>query len=345
MRETRQRYPETYEKILTLIKPHSIDALVRKLKEHLNNSKVDLNIFNKNRDLIHIFILEYVKIICKNFPTPGDASGIQGSCRLTRNVTQNILDSRHPTSSLYADKIEKVSCRLNTLEKSFKYELNLYKIQTHFLEITSKRKFSSIYLQNYQLDEIFSIFPFETCLLDVKTMKVIKGCLLKFARFIIVKEHLQMRIFYHQHHSRDLSCLIKHLDFDKIIAFNDLRLIYNKLGTTCFFYNAKHILDMYFKDDNRRFMDMIVALKIMVMSGHLVGQNRNGLSKHPDRSVFEIFGFEAPRNNGIKFSMSEKAGFPIKVRTSRDCEFFGISPNEGTGTKFTIQPKKKRKCE
>ena len=341
IRETKKQCPDTYREILDLIKPHSIDAVEQKLRHHLDTSDVDLNIFNENRESISEFLLEYVKRIRENFPTPGDAIGIHASCRMTRNVTQNILDSRHPTSSVYMNETDNISYRPSGLHKALKYEMNLYKIQTQFLEITCKRKFSSVYIRNYQVNDIFSMFPHELCLLDVNTLNEIRGYPLKFARFILTEEHKRLRIFYHQHHSRDLSCLVKHLDFGKIEAFNDMRLVYNKLGPTCFFHNAENILNLYFKDDPRHFMDMITALKIMTASGYLVGQNRNGLAKHPDRTIIEIFGFEAPRNNAVKVSTSEKVYESNGLNSSTCNMYFGICPNEGTGANFTVLSKKK----
>lgn len=356
IREVREKHTSIYDEILNIIKPHSISSIERILKEHLDNSTIDLDLFNKHRDLIANFMLEYVKKLHKNFPTPGDASGIESSCRLTRNDTQDLLDSRHPKSVVYNNEGEGEVSRhqLDEFEKAFQYELNLYKNQTHFLEITCKRKFSSIYVQNYSVNDIFCMFPFETCLLNPISMTVIRGCAFNIARFIIIEELLEkrnLRIFYHQHHSRDLSCLLKHLDPNKIEIFNDLRLINNKLGPTCFFHNAENILNKYFKGDPRHHLDMIVALKIMVASGRLVGYNRNGLAKHPDRSVFEKLGFEAPKNNAVKLSTCGSDGC-IRIRNSRidkhsykvgasmDNMFFCNSFKHGTCFTFCITPRK-----
>lgn len=344
--EVREKYPNIYDEILNIIKPHKISAIERILKEHLDNSTIDLNLFNECRDAIADFILEYVKKIRKNFPTPGDASGINSTCRLTRNDTQDLLDSRHPKSVVYNEEAEDVCHQLDDFEKAFRYELNLYKNQTHFLEITCKRKFSSIYVQNYSVDDIFSMFPFDTCFLNPVTMKVIKGYAMKFSRFIIIEEEpsekRSLRIFYHQHHSRDLSCLLKHLDLNKIETFNDLRLIHNKLGPTCFFHNAENILDKHFKGDSRHHLDMIVALRIMIASGRLVGYNRNGLAKHPDRTAFEKLGFEAPKNTAVKLSTN---GNSYDVVLSMDNMFFGNSFKHGTGYVFHVTPRKSNRIE
>lgn len=337
--EVREKHPTIYDEILNIIKPHDISAVERVLKEHLDNSTIDLNLFNECRDAIADFLLEYVKQIRKNFPTPGDASGIKSACRLTQNNTQDLLDSRHPKSVVFNEDVE--DRQFDDFEKAFRYELNLYKNQTHFLEITCKRKFSSIYVENYSVDDIFAIFPFDTCFLNPVTMKVIKGYTMKFSRFIVIEEPSEkrgiLRIFYHQHHSRDLSCLLKHLDPNKIETFNDLRLIYNKLGPTCFFHNAENILNKHFKGDSRHHMDMIVALKIMVASGRLVGYNRNGLAKHPDRTPFEKLGFEAPKNTAVKLSTN---GNSYEVSSCMDNMFFAKTFKHGTGYVFHITPRK-----
>lgn len=356
LREVREKHPDIYDEILNIIKPHKISSIERILKEHLDDSTVDLNLFNVCRDSIAEFILEYVKRIRKNFPTPGDAEGIKRACRLTRNDTQDLLDSRHPKSVVYnvENEDELPFHQLDDFEKAFRYELNLYKNQTQFLEITCKRKFSSLYVQNYTVDDIFSIFPFETCLLNPVSMKVIRGYAMKFSRFIIIEEPSEkqtLRIFYHQHHSRDLSCLLKHLDSDKIETFNDLRLIYNKLGPTCFFHNAENILNKHFKGDPQHHLDMVVALKNMIASGRLIGYNRNGLAKHPDRSVFEKLGFEAPKNTAVNLSTRGKDGcirirnrrfckHSHKVKSSMDNMFFGNPFKHGTGYTFSVTPRR-----
>lgn len=353
--EVREKHPDIYDEILNIIKPHKITVVERILKEHLDNSTVDLNLFNEYRELIADFILEYVKRIRKNFPTPGDAQGIERACRLTRNDTQDLLDSRHPKSVVYNedDEDELILHHLDDFEKAFRYELNLYKSQSQFLEITCKRKFSSIYVQNYSVENIFSIFPFETCLLDPVSMKLIRGYPMKFARFIIIEavsEKMTLRIFYHQHHSRDLSCLLKHLNPTNIEAFNDLRLIYNKLGPTCFFHNAETILNKHFNGDPQHHLDMVLALKNMIASGRLIGYNRNGLAKHPDRSVFEKLGFEAPKNTAVNLSTRGKDGhirvrngrlgkLSYKVKTSMDNMFFANTFKHGTGSTFRVIPR------
>lgn len=354
--EVREKHPDIYDEILNIIKPHKITAIERILKDHLDNSTVDLNLFNERRDSIAEFIIEYVRRIRKNFPTPGDAAGIESACRLTRNDTQDLLDSRHPKSVVYNEENEDAVMfhQLNDFEKSFRYEFNLYKNQTQFLEITCKRKFSSVYIQNYSVDDIFSIFPFDISFLNPVSMKVIRGHAMKFARFIIIEEPSErktLRIFYHQHHSRDLSCLLKHFDPDKIEAFNDLRLIYNKLGPTCFFHNAEKILNKYFKGDPQYHLDMIIALKNMIASGRLIGYNRNGLARHPDRSAFEKLGFEAPKNTAVNLSTRKKDGH-IRIRnrhfykhshpvkSSMDNMFFANTFKHGTGYTFSVTPRK-----
>lgn len=357
LREVREKNPDIYDEILNIIKPHKISVIERILKEHLDSSTVNLNLFNVRRNLIAEFILQYVKRIRKNFPTPGDAEGIERACRLTRNDTQDLLDSRHPKSVVFNEENEDeltLFHQLDDFKKAFRYELNLYKNQTRFLEITCKRKFSSVYIHNYSVEDIFSIFPFETCLLNPLSMKVMQGYAMKIARFIIIEESSEertLRIFYHQHHSRDLFCLLKHLDPNKIEAFNDLRLIYNKLGPTCFFHNAEVILNKHFKGDPQHHLDMGVALKNMIASGRLIGYNRNGLAKHPDRSVFEKLGFEAPKNTAVNLSTRGKNGririrnrrfhkHSHKVQSSMDNMFFANPFKQGTGFTFNVTPRK-----
>lgn len=279
-REVQQNRPEVYEEMVHLIRPHRIESLVRIFKDHLDHSGIHLNVFNENRQKIPNFLLRFVKCCIKNFPTPGDAFGIQLTCRITKNNTQNTLDSRHLKEKSFNNVVNTHSYT----DKALKYELELYSDQSQILEIAGKRKYSSIFVRGYSIRDLLSIFPYESCVLptDVESENAYYGfnvegkmVNLKLTRFMLVassssssssaaasnssssssavvttnssccmdidKKNTIIRIVY-KSYARDLIHLLKHLDGNNIFAYNDVKCIFQKCGITCYFFNMVRVV-------------------------------------------------------------------------------------------------------
>ncbi|GFR16685.1 uncharacterized protein TNCT_391351 [Trichonephila clavata] len=87
--------PDIYQQILHLIQPHSLEAILELFQHHLEQSVPDLRRFNQHQACLPDLCLKFVRLIRKRFPSPGDAFGIQLTCRVTKSDTQGTLDSKH----------------------------------------------------------------------------------------------------------------------------------------------------------------------------------------------------------------------------------------------------------
>ncbi|GFQ68168.1 uncharacterized protein TNCT_729891 [Trichonephila clavata] len=332
-REVELRAPDVYSRILHIIRPHRIESIIRLFGGHLKRNVPDLNIFNTYRTNIPELLLSFVQASRKNFPEPGDAFGIQLTCRITKNDTQSTLDSKHLGS--------REQCVQYNVVKSLQYEIQLFSTSAHIFELATKRTFSSVLVRNYTVKELLHRLPeagylergqpFNKCrdgrgrYFYVSTFK-----------YILVKDKHWIRIVFC--FLRDLNYLLRYLDATRIVAFTDIKYVFKKCGILCHFFNLLQLV-LFQRFNNER--DIVTVCKYQCKSGQPLPLNRDGLARNSERSPLEVLSFEAPKKNFVRFStMQPSPTYP--VQTSADKIFFGQQFNEGTGYHFALLPASKQ---
>lgn len=330
-------HPEVYDSILRMIKPHTLKPILNIFQEHLEHSVTDLDVFNKHYENIPSFCFEFIKAIIKHFPQPGDAYGIQLTCRITRSDTQGTLDSKHLRSTLNDGRTT------FNVDKSLLYELTLFSSQSQVFELAMRHQYSTVFLEGYTLKELFERIP-QSCYLDVggdynKAVdeKGREGYVNTFA-FIIVKYKNGFKVLYQS--ARDLLVLMKRLDDRKIVAFTDIRYLIQKCGIVCHFFNMIQILEiqLFTSENSVHEKDVKTVVKYL---GKLP-TTREGLANNEGRSPMDVLSFEAPKKNLARYCTGPKRGKKHKIKTSADKVFWGMQFNEGTGSNFGILAKRQK---
>lgn len=328
-------FSEASPSILNQIRPHQKEAVLRILREHLKNVP-DLSIFNARRENVPAFIRDFVDKIRKNIPSPGDAFGIHLTCRITKDDTQDTLDSKH----LRDDGDSASSYRVEPL---LAYELNLFTTQTQVLEMANRRKYSSVYVRDYTVQQVMSLFPYEMGHL-VQEEAFNKGRdvngvyrYLNTFRFIVTEARLAgyLRITYTQF--KDLDHLLRRLKAGRVVAFTDAKLIFQKCGIVSYFFNYMWLVRFQLYGSMTVNRDIANICKYQCRSGKPLPMNRDGLAKNPYRSPLEVLSFEAPKKNFVRFCTQENQEGSFPVRNSMDKIFFGQQFNEGTGYSFELR--------
>ncbi|KAG8175904.1 hypothetical protein JTE90_015008 [Oedothorax gibbosus] len=223
--------PDTYRDILHAIRPHSLAGVLRLLQQHLRRSVPDLRTFNARPDRVPEFCLRFVLAIRRQFPSPGDAFGIRLTCRITKSDTQGTLDSKHLRS---ADDRES---RFN-VRKDLRYELDLFANHTQVFELANTHGYASVFTKNYSVRELMERVP-EGCLLE-KGNPLNKGRnargepkYLKDFPFVIVPDRVLYKSF------KSLQTLLQRLDVENVVAFSDVRYVFQKCGLPSFYFKIR----------------------------------------------------------------------------------------------------------
>ncbi|GFR18371.1 uncharacterized protein TNCT_7901 [Trichonephila clavata] len=124
-------HPDIHQQILHLIQPHSLEAILELFQHHLEQSVHDLRRLNQHQGCLSDLCLKFVRLIRKRFPCPGDAFGIQLTCRVTKSDTQGTLDSKHLKSQEERDDYVHVDALLLS-------ELHCFSTQTQVFELATR---------------------------------------------------------------------------------------------------------------------------------------------------------------------------------------------------------------
>lgn len=334
----RDHSPEIWQQIIYSIQPHKISAVKRIFQEHLKFVE-DLHIFNEYTHNLPYFLLQFCKSIQRNFLSPGDPYGILVTCRASKIYTQDILDKRHLKETPLNNATYCINADLH-------FELYIYTNLSQIYEITNKRKYITLFVQNYTVQNLFDLFPADTtCYLTAPNVpqKALSASneyvYINFQKFIItesfVSNYLKI-LFKPQYRSFVLKCI----NPTRIVAISDLKYVYEKCGIVCYFFNLIQICKLqFFKNmilESKHETDIINILKYQCYTGQLLPLNRNGLRKNTNRSGLDKLSFEAIKQNYISESIKN---YQYPVQTSIDKIFFGQQFNEGTGYTFALQPK------
>ncbi|GFY38824.1 uncharacterized protein TNIN_3491 [Trichonephila inaurata madagascariensis] len=219
-REVQLYAPDVYRHILHIIRPHRIESIIRLFGDHLKRNVSDLNIFNTHRVNIPQFLLRFVQVSRKNFPEPGDAFGIQLTCRITKNDTQSTLDSKHLGFH--------EQCVQYNVVKSLQYEIHLFFTPSHIFELATKRTFSSVLVQQYTIAELLHCIPDAGYLERGSPFSKCRNrqghyFYISTFKYILVKDKHLIRIIYC--FLRDLNYLLRYLDVTRIVV---------RTSSTCF---------------------------------------------------------------------------------------------------------------
>lgn len=377
--------PDVYERILHILRPHTLEGgVLRLFQQHLRRSVPDLQVFNDSaaaaalssnkNNAIADFCLRFVTCIRRQFPTPGDAFGIQLTCRLTKSDTQVTLDSKHlrsdssppppppPKSENNSEtfhllpsqhNINNLSQRFN-VDKDLRYELDLFTNHTQLFELANTHKYASVFTRNYSVQQLAERLP-EGCILEKgnpldkgKTCRNGEYKYLQEFPFIIVSSatrHNNNRVLYKSF--KNLQTLLLRLDPQNVVCFSNVRYIFKQCGLISFYFNMLRIAERQLFQNNSHTTqsvyanDVCTVLKYQCCTGQPLPLTRDGLVKNAQRSPLEILSFEAPKKNYARLctltsSSPEEITYP--VQTSADKIFFGQQFNEGTGYRFDVMP-------
>ncbi|GIY15383.1 uncharacterized protein CEXT_25951 [Caerostris extrusa] len=307
--------PDVYETILNLIQPHRIESVIRLFQLHLKSSVSNIDIFNKYKENIPNFILAFIKAIVKRFPQPGDPFGIYLTCRITKSDTQTTLDSKHLQSSLYDGPSS------YNVDKHLKFCLNKFSNQSQIFELAIRHQYAAVFLRDSKPESLLQRLS-DACILE--------------------RDPQCTRVLYRS--ARDLLLLLRRLDTRDVVAFSDIRYIFQKCGIVCHFFNMVEILyKQYFTNDaSVHERDVLTIVKYQCRTGKPLPLTREGLAKNKERSPIEVLSFEAPKKNYVRLSVGPEREKWYNVDTSADKIFFGQQFNEGTGYKFALMPKESK---
>lgn len=326
-----RRYPNIWKKIRNITRLHKLSSIKRIFNEHLKYVD-NIEIFNVHKKRIGVFLLKFCEAIQRNFLCPGDNYGILVSCRFTSIYTQDTLDKRH-LKDIHSDCLN-INYPLN---KDLNFELNIYTNLNQIFEITNKRKFTTLFVENYTIEELLNINPSETCYLDLNDSLNNQQLILK--NHIVTESFIPnyLKIIQKSEHR---GFIFRHIDQNNILAFTDLKYIYKKCGLVCYFFNLIAVVKLqFFKKttlESKHERDMINILRYQCYTGVLLPLNRNGLKKNKNRSGLDRLCFEAVKQIYVHESI-RNIEYPVKTSTSKI--FYGQQPSVGTGSNdFALLP-------
>ncbi|KAG8173847.1 hypothetical protein JTE90_016336 [Oedothorax gibbosus] len=310
--------PETYRRILHVIRPHSLAAVSRIFQQHLRSSIPDLRVLRPEK--VPELCLQFVLAIRRQFPNPGDPFGIQLTCRLTKTGTQGTLDSKHLQAS--------DSTMLYNVDKALK--LNFFTNHTQIFELATTHTYASIFIKGYTVDELLDLLPNAGKLERVWPFQKAQNVHGQFKyinmfQFTIVPNRIIYKTF------RDLMVALQRLKPDRIVCISDIRYVFQKCGLVSYFFNLIHVAgqQLLFDRDSEYAHLVKFVIKYQCHTGKPLPLTRDGLSKNSERSPIEIFRFEAPKKNYA----IECTKIPMKIQpveTSADKIYFGQQFNEGS---------------
>lgn len=332
MEYTRLARPDYFEAIMKKITPHKLNAVLCIIEGHLR--RYDLKIFNANISAVPQFMWAIVKHL--RFPIPGTAKGIELACRASKSDTQAALDSKHMPSSL--------GFRLEfNVEKAILHELALFSTQKQVFEISNRRRYATVYT-HCSVDELMELLP-EACHL-VPNAERNKGknsegkfCYLSFCKYIVVEDRGSIKILYQS--LKDLYDLLRIISLKNVVAFSDVRNLFQKCGIVSYFFNMVQIVErqLFTNDDSPYEKDILTLIKYQCVSGKPLPLTRDGLAKNPNRTKLEVLAFEAMKKNLTHYSTDKSSDkWSDASAASADCLFFGQQCKEGDGFSFALIP-------
>lgn len=334
MQEVKIKRPDVYDTIAKRIQPHSLQAFYPHLNQHLKH--FDLNLFNQYRENIPDFCEAFFRHV--RLPTPGDALGIHLTCRITKVDTQGTLDSKHLQSSGECETLN--FC----VEKAILNQLAIFSSPQQVFEIANKRTYASVFVRNTTIEDLMSKIPNAGHLKrGLERNKGLDGNgnteYLRSFRFIVVEDRGSIKVLYKS--AKDIFTLLKYLTLQEVIAFSDIRYLYNKCGILSHFFNMVTLVQhqLFKGDDSTYEKDVLTLIKYQCRSGKPLPLTRDGLAQNPDRSPLEVLSFEAPKKNYARLSTFSNRDQWCPVKTSSDKIFFGQQFNEGTGYCFEVRNK------
>lgn len=337
MEYTREKRPDLFEAIMRKITPHKLDAVLCLMEGHLR--RYDLKVFNENVEAVPQFVWSVVKYM--RFPPPGTAKGIELACRVSKSDTQAALDSKHKSTS------SENRSEFN-VEKNILYELALFSSQKQVFEFSNRRRYSSVYV-NCSVRELMRLLP-EACHL-VPHAERNKGKdsngkfqYLSTFKYILVEDRGSIKILYQS--LKDLYGLLRRVSPNDIVAFSDVRSVFQKCGIVSHFFNMVKIVErqLFTNDGSAYEKDVLTLMKYQCRSGKPLPLTRDGLAKNPDRTMIEVISFEALKKNLAKISTGEFRNlWSDGLSNSSEFLFYGQQINEGDGCEFEVRPKK-QKC-
>lgn len=326
-------YPNVWTEMHFIIRPHKMKYIIQQFSKHLENVP-DIEIFNTYSKNIPRFLLEFCKSANRNFLTTGDSYGLLLTCRCTKMYTQDTLDKRH----LRDEALQ--GCSYD-IEKKLHFEVNIYSCLSEIYEISSKRKFTTIFIENCTVEQLLEMA--QSCFLKIQsgankaTTNENNHVYLSLQRFIIMESFVPNILKVIIKKSEDKDYVFRHVNPSNILGFTDLKYIYKKCGIVCYYFNLIQVVKLqFFKNlhpSGRNFKDICNILKYQCFTGEPLPLNRNGLRKNPNRSALEKICFEAVKQNYVSESLKDIV-FPVNDSVSKI--FFGQQFNEGTGYKFAI---------
>ncbi|GFT02310.1 uncharacterized protein TNCV_275911 [Trichonephila clavipes] len=321
--------PDVHQHILHIIQPHSLEAILELFQHHLEQSVPDLRRLNQHQERLPDLCLKFVRLIRKRFPSPGDAFGIQLTCRVTKSDTQGTLDSKHLKSQEERDDHFRVDPLLLS-------ELQCFSTQTQVFELATRHGYSTVFTRGYTGRELVQRLP-DACLLT-RGLPYNKGITLdgtykylNTCTFIVVPD---TKIVYRTSAKHWLS-LLRRLDAERVTAFSDIRAIFQKCGIVAYFFNWMRVVQEQLPlQDNMK--NIMTILKYQCRTGRPLPLTRDGLAKNPERSPLEILSFEAWKRNCAHMCIEAPS---VQVTRSTEKMFFGQQFREGTGYDFCLMNK------
>lgn len=327
----RRHYPNIWKRIRNITRLHKLSSIKRIFNEHLKFVD-NIKIFNVHKKRVAVFLLKFCEAIQRNFLCPGDSYGVLAVCRFTSIYTQYTLDSRHLKDIQF-------DCMnfSNPVNKDLNFELNIYTTLNQIFEITNKRKFTTLFVKNYTIDELLNINSLETCYLD--TTDSLQNDQLILKNYIITESFIPnyLKIVQKSEHR---SFIFRHIDQNNIMAFTDLKYIYKKCGLVCYFFNLIAVVKLqFFKKtslQSKHERDMINILMYQCYTGILLPLNRNGLKKNENRSGLDRLCFEAIKQIYVNESI-KNTEYPVQTSISK--LVYGQQFPAGTGyNNFALYP-------
>ncbi|GFX92057.1 uncharacterized protein TNCV_4416791 [Trichonephila clavipes] len=323
--------PDVYRQILHTIQPHSLEAILELFQHHLEQSVPDLRRLNQHHERLPDLCLKFVRMIRKRFPSPGDAFGIQLTCRVTKSDTQGTLDSKHLKSQEERDDYFRVDALLLS-------ELQCFSTQTQVFELSTRHGYSTVFTRGYTGQELLQRLP-DACLLT-RGLPYNKGITLdgtykylNTCTFIVVPN---TKVVYRTSAKHWFS-LLRRLDAERVTAFSDIRAVFQKCGIVAYFFNWIRVVQEQLPLQNSVHMKNIMTiLKYQCRTGRPLPLTRDGLAKNPERSPLEILSFEAWKRNCAHMCIEEPS---VPVTRSTEKMFFGQQFREGTGYDFCLMNK------
>ena len=294
----KEKDPKTWNQILRVTRLYKLSSVKKVFDKLLKYNVNDLEIFNDNLERVPVFLLKFCEALLRKCPSPGDSYGTLLTCRTTHIYTQDTLDKRHLKSqnfnSVHSNYI---------INNDLNFELNIYTSLNQIFEITNRRKFTTIFVKDYSVQDLLKLNSLETCHL---TSTLSNACL---KTYIITESFIPgyLKIIQKSEHKH---FIFRHINPRNIVAFTDLKYINEKCGLICYYFNLINILKLQFfkkmKIDGEHEKDIINVLKYQYYTGKLLPINRNGLKKNENRSGLDKCAFEAMRQNLTNEAILEK---------------------------------------